>query len=383
VATTCRAVLLGLVFIAAAASRAGAQQAEPIDRDLYLQLERTILLASARQDPMMLETMVAQDFVLRANPDVDRPMWLKSLMSGCWTERFDIERFEARQLGDTVATSFLLTLYRDPDTCRVAVMKSLVTSVWVFAEGHWQIALRQAVPPGTVAAVWTRQQFSKESERPIRFDVKGQLSFVATAGNVSTQTIGTGGEINYRKDAWATAVRSSYVSTMTEKGDTQAFGVDVREAHSRGPGRIETYGHAAFLRDEFAGINQRYAVDAGVGYPLIRTKRQAFKFDFGLGYTRELRFTGSQPAFPTAVASSVYTWSISPMSSLSNEIRVTSNLRHGSDWRLANSLSVTVALTRMLALKLADKLSYLNRPVAGFGSTDTVLSAALVVQFAR
>jgi putative salt-induced outer membrane protein YdiY len=189
--------------------------------------------------------------------------------------------------------------------------------------------------------------------------------------------------LNHRTNGWTSALKSSFVSTSTQKGRAQSLSVDLREAHSKGPGRVETYAHLAFLRDEFAGINQRYAADAGLGFPLIRTKQQAFKFDFGLGYTRELRFSGSVPAFPTAVVSSVYTWAISPTSSLSNETRGTSNLRHGSDWRLANSLSVSVGLSRLLALKLSDKLSYLNSPVTGYVRTDTVLSAALVLQFAK
>ncbi|MGE5361866.1 MAG: DUF481 domain-containing protein [Bacteroidales bacterium] len=373
-------VLLGVLWLMSAA--AAAQQAEPVDRDMFLQLERTILVASARQDPMMLETLVSQDFVLRANPDVDRPMWLKSLMSGCWTERFDIDGFDARRLANAVTTSFLLTVYRDPDTCRTAVMKSLVTSVWVFEDEHWQIAMRQAVPPGTVAATWTRQQFSKESERPIHLDGRASLSFVATAGNASSQTIGTAGDIAYRNNGWATAVRASFVSAKTEKGTTQSVGVDLREARNR-PSQAELYGHVSALRDEFAGINERYGVDFGVGYPILIRKRQSFRFDAGLGYTREIRVTGASPAFPTAVGSSIYTWIISPSSSLTNEFRPTLNLRHISDWRFTNQFSVTIALSRRLAVKLSDKLNYLNRPVIGFNRVDTVVSVALVAQFER
>ena len=364
------------------AGLAGAQDTPP-ERETFLALERSILNAAASKDREGLERAVSPEFVFRANPDVDRATWLKALAAGCWGPRFEIAQFEARALGDAVSTSFQLTLYQDPETCRPAVLRSLVTSVWVRGEGHWRLGWRQSMPLGTIGAQWLRQQFTRESEKPPQFDGRAQLSFIATAGNASTQTIGTGGEATFRGGRWSTSMKANFVSTKTDTGTVaRSLAIDVRESY-RAANNVEAYGHEAFVRDEFAGIRQRYAADAGLGYPVVRRGPQSLKIDLGLGYTREIRFSGPSPTFPSGVLSVVYVWSLSRTSNLSNDLRVTSNLLQAADWRFVDTVSVTVGLSRQFALKFSDKLNYLNRPVPGFTRADTVLSVALVLQYAR
>jgi putative salt-induced outer membrane protein YdiY len=375
--------VLVAVFVLAAPGVVCAQEALPPDRETFLALERSILNASASKDRESLERFVAPGFVLRASPDVDRATWLRTMASGCWGPRFDIGQFAVRPLGDSVGTSFLLTLYQDPETCRPVVFRSLVTSVWVRGDGHFRLALRQSMPVATIGAQWVRQQFTRESERPPRFDGKAQLSFIATAGNASTQTIGTGGEFGYRGERWTAAMKASFVSTKTATGAVaQSLGFDLRESY-RAANSLEAYGHQAFVRDEFAGIRERYTADAGFAYPVVRKRAHSMKIDLGFGYTREARFSGPSPTFPSGVLSAVYAWTISRSSSLNNDTRVTGNLQQAGDWRLTNSFSVTVGLSRQFALKFSDKLSYLNRPVPGFSRADTILSAALVLQLSR
>jgi putative salt-induced outer membrane protein YdiY len=375
------AVVVVLLQLALAGPVA-AQESSSADHDDFLALEHLLLTASAVKDTITLDQIVAPDFVFRADPDVERAAWLKATQAMCWSERRDIDRLDVRRFGETVTATFRLTIYADPQTCRPAVLRSLVTSLWTRRDGRYQLVLRQAAPFAAVGTQWARQQFTKVSEQPVRFDGKAELSFVATAGNASSQTIGTGGEFAFRPDGWATQVKTNFVSTRTAKGVGQAFGIDLRQSH-RASNKVEMYGHAGFVRDEFAGINHRYTVDAGLGYPLAKHGRQSFKFDIGLGYTREERVGGPSPTFPSGVFSTTWGWAVLPSVGLANEMHGTSNLTHAPDWRLSNAFSVTISLSRLLALKLSDKVNYLNRPVPGFVKTDSVTSAALVVQFAK
>ena len=51
------------------------------------------------------------------------------------------------------------------------------------------------------------------------------------------------------------------------------------------------------------------------------------------------------------------------------------------NWRLHNGLHLTVTINRILSARVGHELKRLNRPVPGFGRSDTTLSAALVASF--
>src|SRR5262249_55856292 len=105
--------------------------------------EETLTDALIDRNQPRLERMLADDFVLRSAPDVDRALWIRNAMTLCWGHRFDIDHFEQRKVGDVVIASFELTFYEDPMTCRPAILRSVITDVWVrHLLDEWQLQLR-------------------------------------------------------------------------------------------------------------------------------------------------------------------------------------------------------------------------------------------------
>jgi hypothetical protein len=60
---------------------------------------------------------------------------------------------------------------------------------------------------------------------------------------------------------------------------------------------------------------------------------------------------------------------------------LTFNLSRGGDWRGASVTAISAGLNSLLSLRVSHVVSYLNEPVAGFGRTDTISSAAVVATF--
>ena len=62
-------------------------------------------------------------------------------------------------------------------------------------------------------------------------------------------------------------------------------------------------------------------------------------------------------------------------------MRYEQSLDEGDQWRLDNAVAVVTKINSIFSLKVSNVIRYANAPVAGFESTDTVTSVALVAKF--
>jgi putative salt-induced outer membrane protein len=210
---------------------------------------------------------------------------------------------------------------------------------------------------------------------------KGELSYVATSGNTDTQTLGAGAELEYRPSPWAVQFKAAFVrSEADDVENARALTASLRGSRTLSP-RLEVFARGDYLKNRFAGIEDRYSGEGGAAYALFPNPPNKLKVEAGLGYTRELRTAGEDLAFPTARAGLIYEWQISRTATYAEEFSFLSNLEEGSDWRIVNTGSLTAEIVRALALKLSFAILYANEPVPGFRKRDTLVSVAIVAKF--
>jgi putative salt-induced outer membrane protein YdiY len=351
--------------------------AQTVEQDLR-SAEEQLATALVDKDPAAFARLLAPQFVLRGAPDVSRDDWVKNALSLCWGERFDISGFTvARQSADVAVVSLLMTTHQDPATCEPAVIRSLMTDVWVREGSAWRLALRHSAPPGASVT----DQFAKTAPPPPRWEGSAELSLVGTSGNTDTQTLGAGTSLTWRPGPWTTRARAAFVRSASDDVATaESLVAEIRPSRALSP-RLEVFARAEYLVDRFSGIDRRLTVDSGLGWQFIEGAPHTLEVDAGLGVTHEARLAGSDLTFASATASAIYTWQISPAAMLREQPLVSVALGEPGNWRLQNSLHLTVTMTRRLSVRIAHELKRVNHPVAGFRPTDTVLSAALVARF--
>ena len=66
------------------------------------------------RDRVQLESLLAEDYVLRGSPDIDRETWLQNAVKLCWGDRSSLNQFRARHQDDVVIASFEFTFYVNP-----------------------------------------------------------------------------------------------------------------------------------------------------------------------------------------------------------------------------------------------------------------------------
>jgi putative salt-induced outer membrane protein len=216
---------------------------------------------------------------------------------------------------------------------------------------------------------------------PPLFSGKAELSFVSTSGNTSTQTLGTAAEVEYKPLPWDYKAAFAFVRAETG-GEVKArsLALSLRAARKI-TGPFEVFAEARYLKNTFAGIENRFAADAGVGWTFLKVPQHLLKAEGALGYTRELRVTGPDLSFATARAGLSYKWSISKTAELTDDSSFIADLSDRSDWRYNNVCALSAAVSTLLSLKASYTFAYVRKPPPGFGRTDTITSAAIVAKF--
>jgi putative salt-induced outer membrane protein YdiY len=365
--------------IAMLALAAGAEAAQPerITADL-LAHERALSAAMHARDRARLDQLLAPDYVLRGAPDVDRATWLRNALTFCWGDRSDLAAFRATSHGPVAVASFELTFYVDPGTCAPAVLRSVVTDVWVRHAEGWRLAVRHAGPPPAPGA-GIAAQYGSVPDPPPAWELDGELSLVATGGNTSTRTLGAGSEVTHRSRTSTTRASAAFVTSEAD-AVTRARSSNVQVRHGvRAAPRTELFGRAAYARDRFAGIDARFTLDAGASYTASLPRGQSLAVEGGVGYTAEDRVGGADLRFAIVTGALGYAWAIRPGTELTGDLGLTADPATPRNWRGTGTTAVSVTLSRLVSLRASHTVEYRNAPVAGFGRTDMRTAAALVV----
>lgn len=382
VRTPGRGLAAAAVFLISAS--AAAQEADPAANVAAGIRGREAALAEAMHagDRSRLEQLLARDYSLRGSPDIDRETWIRNAVTLCWGDRSDIEGFRVRQYGQVVIASFELTFYVDPATCRSAVLRSLITDVWVHEPDGWKLRVRHAGPPPTDSSI--AAQYGFQPEAPPTWEVSNELSLVATSGNTSTRTLGVGSQVTHQNDARSTHGSFAFLSSEAD-AVTRARSLTVQIRHAfRLAERLDAFGEVSYARDRFAGIDHRIVATAGIARTVSLPPRHVLRVQGGAGMTAERRLDATNlRRHATATGALHYGWTFAPRAELTEDAAVDADLQSAGNWRGTGRTALSVTLTRLLSLKVSNIVEYRNAPVAGFRRTDMRMAAALVMTLQR
>ena len=145
--------------------------------------------------------------------------------------------------------------------------------------------------------------------------------------------------------------------------------------------RLSAFGEYGYLHDRFAGIESRNTVAGGVSYALVRPQPHQLDVDAGIGYAHESRVEGETLSTAEALLGARYKYRLSDTADVTDDLTFSFSLSDSDDWRTGNAAALTVKIAAIFSLKLSNIVRYVNAPVAGFETTDTLTSVALVAKF--
>jgi putative salt-induced outer membrane protein len=257
--------------------------------------------------------------------------------------------------------------------CRLflAVQSTLVVLGLVLV--HASVALGQAPPPQ-----------APPPEPPPRLEANAQFAFLDTRGNATAQSLGAGGEFVWRPDPWTYSGKLIFAQTESENELTaRSLAALFRAARALNP-RLSVYGQYDFLRDVFAGVEQRHVIEGGISYLAVDREPHRLRFDAGLGYLHEERPDPNENLnTATLTFAAPYRFNISSNSQFVYVPRFLLPLSDTGAWKFDQDVSLTAAINTLLSLKVSHTLRYSADPPEGFKKTDTIMAVSLVAKIKR
>jgi putative salt-induced outer membrane protein YdiY len=197
--------------------------------------------------------------------------------------------------------------------------------------------------------------------------------------NSSSQSIGLDLLAKHAFAPWALELDAHFLRAE-ESGVLKAkkLFVGVRGAYSVSAD-FDAFVATSYLQDQFAGLDPRLLAAAGMSYKLLKGPVHELAFDGGVTSTKDTRVGDGAKAYAGATAAARYLWNITKTSKLTENFALFPNFDHRDDWRIESTTGLEAAISTSLAVKLSYAARYANRPVAGFGKTDTQTAASLVI----
>src|SRR5262245_22095879 len=120
-------------------------------------------------------------------------------------------------------------------------------------------------------------------EPPPRLEASAQFTFLDTQGNAQTQSLGAGGDFIWRPTPWTYNGKLIFAQSEAEDELTaRSVAGLIRAGRALNP-KLAVYGQYDYLRDVFAGIEQRHVIEGGLSYLAVDRKPHRLRLDTGLG----------------------------------------------------------------------------------------------------
>jgi putative salt-induced outer membrane protein YdiY len=223
-----------------------------------------------------------------------------------------------------------------------------------------------------------------QNDSTFTWDNATELSFVSTAGNASSNTLGlksalTGSDNGNTFKLEIGGIRaSSNFTTRTALGTPDVFDIVeetrteqsaanyyARSRYDRDVRAGFIFGGAGWERNTFAGVNHRYSFVAGLGKAWVDSDTGLFKTDLGATYTIQKDVSPAPDAsdgFGGARATIEATRSVTTTTDFATTLIVDENLHDTEDLRADWLVSIAVALTEGLAFKTSYQMLFDNAP---------------------
>jgi putative salt-induced outer membrane protein YdiY len=217
---------------------------------------------------------------------------------------------------------------------------------------------------------------------PPRLEATAQFTFLDTNGNADTQSLGAGGNLTWRPDPWTYSTKLIFAQTESDDElSARSVAGGFRAARALTP-RFSVFGQYDYLRDVFAGVDERHVTEGGLSYLTFDTPVHRLRVDTAIGSLNEQGPDRTLNAATLSLAAA-YRLAVSTTSEFTYDPRFLQPLTDSAGSKFDHTAALTVALNTILSLKLSHILRYSAEPPVGFDTTDTITAVSLVAKVLR
>jgi len=157
------------------------------------------------------------------------------------------------------------------------------------------------------------------------------------------------------------------------------FSALLRYEHSLN--KVPTFAESAVEVDRIKKLDYRFSESVGLSYPVVKRDAQALSFDFGTGVTREVYSTGVERTTVSSLLRASATQKLNNKAQLSQQVTFSSDLLDPAEYRMQTDVSLTMPITKFVALKLTGFNRFDNRPQSNVKQNDFSLLTGFSFNF--
>lgn len=224
---------------------------------------------------------------------------------------------------------------------------------------------------------------AQDAQESKSFRNQTELAAVSTTGNSDLRTLTFNNRLEY--DFSARFMGSWDLAALYGKqdGETNAerYSTDLRLDYDlAGPPYLFVMG--GWLRDEFAGFDNRYYIGPGIGRSFLDGPRHYIKAEVGLNWAREDYVAADTEDFLEGRGFGQYEYVFSERNKFLQSVEYLQDFEDTDNFKIFTQTAVTSALTQVLSIRVGYAVRYQNRPIADdIKKTDTLFSVSLVVTY--
>lgn len=218
-----------------------------------------------------------------------------------------------------------------------------------------------------------------------RFSNETNFALVNTTGNSEAFTVAGKNDMKYKfTDKWTGSwvLGALYGKSDGDKNAERYF-TDLRADYSISD-RWYAYGLGSWLRDEFAGFDNRIGIGPGVGYKFLIGPKHFLLGEAGLNYAYEDYSDSDEDTrrFLEGRLFGKYEWAFTEKTRFTQGLEYLQSLKNSNTRKLNSETALVTAITDIIALKISYSIFYNNDPrPSDLDETDTILATSLVVTY--
>lgn len=230
-----------------------------------------------------------------------------------------------------------------------------------------------------VAPIAAAQTPAKEP--PPLWDVQVGASFVGTSGNSDTSSTGADFLAHRRWPLWQIDAAATAIRTSSHEVQTAERYLASLRGRRKLTDIVSLSAGEKLEKDRFAGIDFRSILDAGLSWALARRPDWTLDAVTALAWNHETPIAGSATNDAAGVLQLFSKVPLSAASDTTQRLTFYPNFSRSGAYRTEAELTAQAAMNSRLALKAGYLVRYSHEPIPGFKTTDSTLTASIVVRW--
>jgi putative salt-induced outer membrane protein len=216
-----------------------------------------------------------------------------------------------------------------------------------------------------------------------RFGDEAELSYVDTGGNTDIVNFAAKNAMKY-KFAWNLEgfwkIGALYGKSDGDK-NAENYYTEFRLDYLFSE-RFYSALIAGWLRDRFAGIDERYYMGPALGYYFLAGPVHMLSGEVGLNYVSDDYIDDTENDYFNGRAYAVYEYLIAEKNKFTQSMEFLYNLEQSKDYNINSQTAFINHLQDYLSLKISYVINFDNEPVpSSLKETDTILSVSIILTY--